>query len=365
MGDRQPMTSASLGTRLLGTAYTRGLRPLFFRLRGGDAERVHEDVVGLLSRLPAGGRAKVADPVTVAGIRFPNRVGLAAGMDKDGRAAAAWARLGFGFAELGTVTGQAQPGNERPRVFRLSRSRALVNRMGFNNAGAEAMAEGLHRLGVRRGNRAVGIPLGISIGKTKVVPLDRAVDDYLHSLRALELYADYFAINVSSPNTPGLRNLQAAEELAALLAALVGEASRLSGNPTPIFVKLAPDLGAEQLRETLAVINDSGAAGIIATNTTLAREGLVTTDRPLGEQAGGLSGAPLTERALRFVGDVAAATHLPVIGVGGIMAPGDAARMFDAGARLVQLYTGFIYEGPALIRGIRELESHEQLPNQA
>lgn len=359
------MTDPSVPTRLMRSAYQLGLRPLFFRLRGGDAERVHEDVIGLLSKLPSGGRAAVADPVTVAGIRFPNRVGLAAGMDKDGRAAGAWARLGFGFAELGTVTGQAQPGNPKPRVFRLKQSRALVNRMGFNNSGAEAMAERLHRLGVRRGNHAVGIPLGISIGKTKVVPLDRATDDYLHSLRALELYADYFAVNVSSPNTPGLRDLQGAEELAALLAALVAETARLSGRPTPIFVKLAPDLEPAQLRETLAVINDSGAAGIIATNTTLSRDHLAPADRVLGEQAGGLSGAPLTERALRFVEDVAAGTRLPVIGVGGIMTPGDASRMFDAGARLVQLYTGFIYEGTALIRGIRELESYEQLPHKA
>ncbi|WP_461105639.1 quinone-dependent dihydroorotate dehydrogenase [Tessaracoccus terricola] len=359
------MTNPSARTRLMQAAYTLGLRPLFFRLRGGDPERVHEDVVGLLSKLPTGGRAAVADPVTVAGIRFPNRVGLAAGMDKDGRAAAAWARLGFGFAELGTVTGQAQPGNEKPRVFRLKDSRALVNRMGFNNSGAEAMAERLHLMGVRRGNHAVGIPLGISIGKTKVVPLDRAIDDYLHSLRALELYADYFAINVSSPNTPGLRNLQAAEELAGLLASLVGEAARLSGRPTPILVKLAPDLEPAQLRETLAVINDSGAAGIIATNTTLSREGLAPADRAVGEQAGGLSGAPLTQRALRFVDDVATGTDLPVIGVGGIMAPADAGRMFDAGAQLVQLYTGFIYEGTALISGIRELERNEQLPKQA
>lgn len=359
------MTEPSVSTRLMRSAYRLGLRPLFFRLRGGDPERVHEDVVGLLSKLPSGSRAAVADPVTVAGIRFPNRVGLAAGMDKDGRAAAAWARLGFGFAELGTVTGQGQPGNEKPRVFRLRDSRALVNRMGFNNSGAEAMAERLHRMGVRRGNHAVGIPLGISIGKTKVVPLDRAIDDYLHSLRALELYADYFAVNVSSPNTPGLRNLQAAEELAGLLAALVAESSRLSGRPTPIFVKLAPDLEPAQLRETLAVVNDSGAAGVIATNTTLSRDNLSPADRGLGEQAGGLSGAPLTGRALRFVETVAAGTPLPVIGVGGIMAPCDAARMFEAGARLVQLYTGFIYEGTALVRGIRELGNNEQLPRTA
>ncbi|MCC2592960.1 quinone-dependent dihydroorotate dehydrogenase [Tessaracoccus sp. OS52] len=350
------MKQPSVGTRLMRSAYQLGLRPVLFRLHGGDPERIHEDMVHLLSRLPVGARGRVADPVTVAGIRFPNRVGLAAGMDKDGLAAAAWARLGFGFAELGTVTGRPQPGNPLPRVFRLRASKAIINRMGFNNAGADAMAAHLHRLGVRRGNNAVGIPLGISIGKTKLVALDHAVDDYLHSLRTLHPYADYFAVNVSSPNTPGLRSLQGAEELAALLAALVGEARTLSGRPTPILVKLAPDLDAAQLRETLAVIDDSGAAGIIATNTTLSRAGLAAPDRALAQEAGGLSGAPLTERSLRFVERVAAGSRLPVVGVGGIMAPCDAARMFDAGAQLVQLYTGFIYSGTALVRGIRELE---------
>lgn len=348
------MSSVRTSTRLLRSVYKAGLRPVLFNLHGKDPERVHETMVSTLSKLPAGASAPVVDPVEVAGIRFPNRVGLAAGMDKDGLAAAAWARLGFGFAELGTVTGLAQPGNEKPRVFRLRDSHAVINRMGFNNHGAFAMAEHLHHIGVRRGNNRAGLPLGISIGKTKAVPLDGAVGDYLSSLRSLEPYADYFAVNVSSPNTPGLRSLQAASELESLLAALVGELAGRA-NPTPIFVKLAPDLAAADVVETLAVIRSSGAAGVIATNTTLSRDGLAPADVATGQQAGGLSGAPLTTRALRFVEGVAGGVDLPVIGVGGIMSPRDAGRMFDAGAQLVQLYTGFIYEGTALVRGINDL----------
>lgn len=347
------MNRPSLTTRALRAAYGGGLRPVLFRVAGGDAEVVHERMIRTLSHLRPTSRVTQKDPVTVAGIRFPNRVGLAAGMDKDGHAAAAWTRMGFGFVELGTVTGQPQPGNEKPRIFRLPHSRAIINRMGFNNGGAEALAGRLERLGVRRGNRVLGIPLGISLGKTKVVPLHQATDDYLTSLRALRPYADYFAINVSSPNTPGLRALQAADELRALLAALVSEAA--GEVPTPVLVKLAPDMSPGDLATTLAVINDSGAAGIIATNTTLARDGVHPGEQAIAAQAGGLSGAPLTDRALRFVESVAAGSGLPVMGVGGIMTPADAMRMFDAGAQLCQLYTGFIYEGPALIRGINEM----------
>lgn len=348
------MSRVSAGTLALRAGYRAGLRPLLFRYGGGDPEAVHEVMIHALSRLPGSARPHREDPVEVAGIAFGNRVGLAAGMDKDALAARAWTRLGFGFVELGTVTGAAQPGNDKPRVFRLRESRALINRMGFNNRGAEAMAARLAGLGVRRGNLALGIPVGISIGKTKVVPLHGAVADYLVSLRALSPFADYFAVNVSSPNTPGLRTLQAAAELAALLDALTGELAT-EARPTPVFVKLAPDLTPADLRETLAVIAGSGAAGIIATNTTLARDGLVGADRGRAAEAGGLSGAPLTRRSLAFVEAVAGATDLPVIGVGGIMTPADALRMFDAGASLVQLYTGFIYEGIALIRGINEL----------
>lgn len=342
------MVSAT--TLLTLAAYQRLLRPVLFRYAGGNPEAVHEAMIEWLSHLPPTPRPSIAAPVEVAGILFPNRVGVAAGLDKDGLAAPAWGRLGFGFAELGTVTAQPQPGNDKPRAFRAVASRAIVNRMGFNNDGADALADRLLKFGVERGNRRLGIPLGISIGKTKVVPVGQATADYVASVETLRGYADYLAVNVSSPNTPGLRSLQAATELEALLVAIVAAAGEV-----PVFVKLAPDVEAATLTETLAVIGSSGTAGIIATNTTLDRDGLALADRHLATEAGGLSGAPLTAKALRFVETVVQATDLPVMGVGGIMSPRDAERMFDAGASLVQLYTGFIYAGIALVRGIHEI----------
>jgi dihydroorotate dehydrogenase len=277
-------------------------------------------------------------PVDVFGVRFPNRVGLAAGVDKHGTALPVWPALGFGFVEVGTVTAHAQPGNDRPRLFRLPDSEAIINRMGFNNAGAAALAARLAQLG------PIGVPLGISLGKSKVTPLEQAVDDYLTSYRLLHPYADYIAINVSSPNTPGLRTLQDRAAVAGLLGALVGT--------TPVLVKIAPDLTEPAIAEVLEVCLEYGAAGVIATNTTLGRAGLAPADQPLAAEAGGLSGRPLTERArevVRFV-HTETAGRLPIIGVGGIMDADDAARLFDAGASLVQLYSGFIYKGPALVR---------------
>ncbi|SHJ37538.1 dihydroorotate oxidase A [Tessaracoccus bendigoensis DSM 12906] len=344
---------SDLGTRALRSGYHL-LRAGLFRYGGGDPEKAHEATLRLLSWVPGGARPHVADPVTVAGVRFPNRVGVAAGLDKDGVAAHAWARFGFGFAELGTVTAHAQPGNPKPRMYRAVASRGIVNRMGFNNHGAAALARTLRDKGVARGNGALGIPVGISIGKTKATPLGAATDDYLESLRLLAPLADYVAVNVSSPNTPGLRSLQAAGELASLVSALTTEAAALSERPVPVFVKLAPDLEGSDLAETIAVLNDSAVSGLIATNTTLARDGLAPSDQGLAGEAGGLSGAPLTTRALSFVEHLASSTRLPVMGVGGIMTPADGVRMFEAGASLVQLFTGFIYEGPALISGIHD-----------
>ncbi|MDO5736145.1 MAG: quinone-dependent dihydroorotate dehydrogenase [Propionibacteriaceae bacterium] len=344
------MNQISTSTRALRSSYHLA-RGILFRYADGDPEKIHEVMINSMAGLPPTPRAREVDPVTIAGIEFPNRVGLAAGLDKDGRAAAAWTRFAFGFAELGTVTASAQPGNERPRLFRLKKSRAIINRMGFNNRGAAAMAAQLSELGVARGNRALGIPLGISIGKTKVVPLEAATEDYLASLELVAPYADYIAVNVSSPNTPGLRSLQSADDLASLLQALVANAP----DALPVFVKLAPDLSPDGLLPTLRAIEDSGAAGLIATNTTLVRDGLAASEAHVGGEAGGLSGAPLTERAVRFVESIATQTDLPVMGVGGIMTPADARAMFDAGAQLVQLYTGFIFEGPALVRGIHEM----------
>ena len=319
--------------------YRRLARPALFRLGGGDAERAHEwtlNRLAALSRRPAALRAlRAAAPKgaarTVFGLRFPNPVGLAAGMDKDGRALPAWPALGFGFVEVGTVTARAQPGNPRPRVFRLPAEQAVINRMGFNNAGAAALAGRLAAL------RPLGVPLGVSLGKSKVVPLEDAVEDYLTSLRLVLPHADYIAVNVSSPNTPGLRSLQDRGQLAALLAALRAEAGA-----TPVLVKIAPDLTDQAIGEALDVCAEHGVAGVIATNTTVSHDG----------EQGGLSGRPLAARALEVVTFVAKHSELPVIGVGGIMAVDDARRMFDAGASLVQLYTGLIYRGPALVRQI-------------
>lgn len=351
---------------MLEAGYRRLVRPLLFRAGSGDPERVHEQTLALIERVGEHPAALAAlgllcrsrtTPVTVAGIEFPSVVGLAAGMDKDGVGLQAWAALGFGHVELGTVTAHAQPGNDRPRLFRLAESQAVLNRMGFNNAGAEALAERLAHAGVARGNRAVGIPLGISIGKTKGTPLAEATGDYLTSLRRLAPYADYLAVNVSSPNTPGLRLLQDGAALRELVTALVTEAGALAGHhpPVPIFVKVAPDLSEAALEEVVAVCAEAGASGLIATNTTLARDGVAAIDVWKTSQAGGLSGAPLTRRAREVVAFLAARTDLPIIGVGGIMTRDDGAAMLDAGACLLQLYTGYIYGGPGLVRSLNHL----------
>jgi dihydroorotate dehydrogenase len=332
--------------------YQRAARPVLFRLGGGDAEAAHEATLRWLARLaPLAARraAPYAPPGaarTVFGVRFPNPVGLAAGMDKDGRALRAWPALGFGFVEVGTVTRYPQPGNPRPRLFRLPRSGALVNRMGFNNAGAPALAARLAALG------PLPVPLGISLGKSRATPLEEAVDDYVASFRALYRHGDYFAVNVSSPNTPGLRTLQDRDQLAALLAELRSTASTLDGPARPLLVKVAPDLTDGALGELLEVCAEHGVAGLVATNTTLSRAGVSPAESALAAEAGGLSGAPLAARAREVVRFVTAQTggRLPVIGVGGLMSADDARRLVDAGASLVQLYTGLVYRGPALVR---------------
>jgi dihydroorotate dehydrogenase len=342
------------------------LRPLLFRAYGGDAERIHERTLAAIAHVgrskPARGAlaalcARHRQPTTVAGMQFPGLVGLAAGMDKDGVGVKAWGSLGFGFVELGTVTAQPQPGNDRPRLFRLPRSGAIINRMGFNNRGAQTLADRLAAAGIARGNMAVGIPIGISIGKTKNVPLADATEDYLASLRALAPYADYLAVNVSSPNTPGLRALQDKRTLADLITALVAEAWRLAAGdlPVPIFVKVAPDLSETALEDVVQVCGDAGAEGLIATNTTLSRDGLLA-DEPSVSENGGLSGAPLTRRALEVVRFLAQRTSLPIIGAGGIMSCDDGQAMLDAGAGLLQIYTGFVYAGPSLVDDLNQLK---------
>jgi dihydroorotate dehydrogenase len=314
------------------TLFEKVVRPRLFRVGGGDPEAAHEWMLHRLSTLskPAAALLKRlyfhADPVNLFGVKFPNRVGLAAGMDKNGVALYAWPAFGFGFVEVGTVTAHAQPGNERPRLFRLPERQAVVNRMGFNNAGAAALAQRL--TGFKR-----QVPLGISLGKSKVTPLEEAVGDYRASYELLAPHADYIAVNVSSPNTPGLRELQDRSHLDAILTALKGE--------VPVLVKIAPDLTDHAIAEALDVCATTGVAGVIATNTTIAHDG----------PQGGLSGAPLKHRAREVVAFIHRESGLPVIGVGGIMSADDAARMFDAGASLIQLYTGFVYHGPALVKG--------------
>ncbi|MDR2895680.1 MAG: quinone-dependent dihydroorotate dehydrogenase [Propionibacteriaceae bacterium] len=348
--------------RLYQAAYARLLRPLLFRSFGGDPERIHEAMLLWLSAVaksPLAGIVRLAmaapsRPVTIAGVHFPRPVGVAAGLDKDGVAAACWALLGFGFAELGTVTAQAQPGNPSPRLFRLKASHGLINRMGFNNHGAQALADRLAALGVARGNGALGMPIGVSIGKTKVVPLDGAIEDYIQSLRSVIAVADYLAVNLSSPNTPGLRQLQAGQEMAALITALVSEAQRLDPNPPPIFVKLSPDMDRAGLDQALAAAVDSGAAGLIVSNTTLGRSGIAAADLALARQAGGLSGAPLTKLARQTLA-TAVSSGLPVMATGGMMTADDAQAAFDLGAAAVQLYSGFIYAGPGLTLAINQL----------
>lgn len=317
---------------------------VLFRL---DAETAHERTLRTLRTAAPllRFRGAPAAPVTVFGVRFPNPVGLAAGMDKNGVALRAWPALGFGFVEVGTVTLHAQPGNPRPRLFRLPATGAIVNRMGFNNAGAAALAARLRRLG------RLPYPLGISLGKSKVTPLAEAVDDYVGSLRILGPHGDYFAVNVSSPNTPGLRSLQDRAFLGDLLGALREHTDR------PLLVKVAPDLTDPALAEVLEVAAEHRIDGIIATNTTLSRAGVVAAESALANsQEGGLSGPPVHDRVIQVVKLITSQSSIPVIGVGGVDSPAAARRLVDAGASLVQLYTGLVYQGPALVRAcVREL----------
>jgi dihydroorotate dehydrogenase len=335
----------------MGWFYQHAVKPALFRL---DPEHAHElgvDALALLGRVrplcvllervhrlaPARHR-----PVEAFGLKFPNAVGLAAGFDKNGRAWPAAAALGFGHVEIGTVTFHAQPGNPRPRAFRYPAEQAVINRMGFNNAGAAALAA---RLAGLPGPRS--IPLGINLGKSKVTSLDKATEDYLGSFRLLAGHADYVVVNVSSPNTPGLRELQDAAWLKPLLAALVDEnkARVAAGQPRrPLLLKIAPDLSFPQIDAALQVIADLRLDGIIATNTTLARPGTLAVVK----EAGGLSGAPVRRRSTEIINYIARATEgrLPIIGVGGIMDEAAAGEKLDAGATLVQLYTGLIYRGP-------------------
>jgi dihydroorotate dehydrogenase len=290
-------------------------------------------------------------PTTFIGIKFPNRVGLAAGFDKNAKYLDVMKALGFGHVEIGTVTPKPQPGNEKPRLFRLIRDEAIINRMGFNNDGVKAIGERLK-------NRPEGLIVGGNIGKNKVTPNEEAIEDYKICFNELYPYVDYFTVNVSSPNTPGLRALQDRGPLTAILNALLDLRKEFVRNgfpKLPVLLKIAPDLSPEQLDDIVALTLETGIDGIVATNTTISREGLETDEKTVEAiGAGGLSGRPVFESStqvltylhMKFGGKV------PLIGVGGIHSPKDAEAKLNNGAGLVQLYTGFIYEGPALVRKI-------------
>ncbi|WP_413167293.1 quinone-dependent dihydroorotate dehydrogenase [Capilliphycus salinus ALCB114379] len=349
--------------------YRSGIRPVLFSGLNVDPEWAHHQTLQLLSWLDRTSVNPVSswiestirssfsgfDPrltQTLWGLEFTNPIGLGAGFDKDGVAAGIWQSLGFGFAELGTVTFHPQPGNPQPRLFRLLSDQAVLNRMGFNNLGAKALAT---RLQSRETRRPISIPIGINLGKSKITPLEEAESDYLGSFRELKGCGDYFVVNVSSPNTPGLRSLQDSEQLSKILHSLQQE----NEGEKPLLVKIAPDLENEAICDIIELAGTYQLAGIIATNTTISREGLTTqkiakTGKFVSEEAGGISGKPLQKRSTEVIRLIWQKTRgqLPIIGVGGIFTALDAWEKITAGASLVQVYTGWVYEGPGMIRNL-------------
>lgn len=342
----------------MGAIYEHLVRPVLFK---GDAEHAHERAIAWLKLLGRTGpllkmmerynRPRHAEPIELFGLRFPNAVGLAAGFDKNAVCWQVMGALGFGHVEIGTVTLQDQPGNPRPRLFRLPEHEALINRMGFPNEGAAAVAK---RLGTHKRHRS--IPVGVNIGKSKVTPLDQATPEYIEIFNLLADGADYFTVNVSSPNTPELRRLQEKDFLRQLLSELnrnnAERARKLGKERIPLLVKIAPDLNYRQIDDVLTVVQDVGLDGVVATNTLL--------DRPIDlgdkDETGGLSGAPLAKRAREIVHYMHLATggKLPIIGVGGITDERSAGQLFDAGACLVQLYSGMVYRGPFFARDVAQ-----------
>ena len=329
-------------------AYQRFVRPILFSL---SAEAAHDLAIRNLraaSSLPSVLRAlerfkPPPNPKTVFGLTFPNPIGLAAGFDKNGVAIPAWAALGFGFVEIGTVTAKAQPGNPKPRIFRYPEQGALINRLGFNNDGADTIATRLRAL--RESGRWPAIPVGINIGKSKVTPIEEAVSDYLYSFRLLASLADYVVLNVSSPNTPGLRSLQEHDALEQLLRAIRNENEN---SRKPVLLKIAPDLSLSELEQIIATSEENGIAGIIATNTTIDHSAIPTS----WDQPGGLSGRPLCGKSTEFVRAITSRSRLPLVASGGIFDAESAREKLEAGAQLLQVYTGYVYRGPGLLREI-------------
>lgn len=342
------------------------VKPLFFKMSPERAHHVMIDGMHTMSRLPGfhammhgmyGVKPTEELSTKLWNIEFPNPIGLAAGLDKDAKAASVFSSIGFGFVEVGTVTPEAQSGNELPRLFRLPPDQALINRMGFNNEGASSMAENLKKLHNRK------VPLAVNIGKNKVTPNDKAADDYRTCIQELYPYGDFFVVNISSPNTPDLRKLQHGQELEELLSTVIDEMKRQQAKHNeneqkPVLVKIAPDLSTDELNDMIDTIIHSGVSGIIATNTTLSRDGLTHT---FASEAGGLSGAPLRQRSTEVIRHIYRRTEgkLPIIGVGGIFTSEDAYEKIRAGASLVEIYTALIYQGPEMNKrlnaGLREL----------
>jgi dihydroorotate dehydrogenase len=335
-------------------------KPIFFRM---DPEKAHHLIINSLGAVGAiPGAVQLIKGVygvpystelaqTLWDIEFPNPVGLAAGLDKNAKAVAGFSRIGFGFMEVGTITPKPQAGNEQPRLFRLPVDEALINRMGFNNVGIEEMEHNLRKTGKRP------IPIAINIGKNKVTPNEKAEDDYRACIRALYEWGSFFVVNISSPNTPDLRNLQHGNDLSRLLDAVMDEMHQQQEKHKhagkPVLVKIAPDLSDSELEATVQAIKESGVSGIIATNTTLDRTGLKHPNR---EQAGGLSGRPLTKRSTEIIRRIYTLTEgkLPIIGSGGIFTAQDAYDKIRAGASLVEVYTALIYEGPGLLNKLNK-----------
>jgi len=327
-------------------------RPFLFKL---DPERAHELTLDSIARLQNTAAAtlwsqpRVADPVELAGLKFPNRIGLAAGLDKNGRCIDGLGAMGFGFIEVGTVTPKGQPGNDKPRIFRLPEAQALINRLGFNNEGLASFLANVQRA---HSFRAAGGLVGLNIGKNAATPIEQAVDDYLIGLDGVFPHADYITINISSPNTKNLRALQGDAALDALLGALQARKLQLqasSGRVVPMFVKIAPDLDEAQVAVIAQTLQNNGIDGVIATNTTISREAV--QGLPHAEETGGLSGKPVFEASNKVIRLLRAAlgSHYPIIGVGGVLSGADARAKLQAGANLVQLYTGLIYKGSALV----------------
>jgi dihydroorotate dehydrogenase len=327
-------------------------RPFLFGL---DPETAHDLTMHSLARIQgtplelAYCSGLVSDPVEIAGLKFPNRIGLAAGLDKNARCIDGLGAMGFGFVEVGTVTPLAQSGNPKPRMFRLPASQALINRLGFNNDGLDAFVANVQRSKFRSKGRI----LGLNIGKNAATPIERATDDYLKCLDGVYPHADYITVNISSPNTKNLRQLQSDEALDALLSAINTRRKALSkqhGQHKPIFVKIAPDLDGEQIKLIAATLQRQGMDGVVATNTTISRDAV--KGLPHAEETGGLSGKPVFEASNQVIRQLRAALgkDFPIIGVGGVMSGADAATKIQAGADLVQIYTGLIYRGPALVR---------------